>query len=132
MLSGTAKSNNAQERTGDWATGSDGTPNTASKNDARKWVELRASKAGALNLVVVNGAGLTLYRFDKDDAEPSKSVCNGDCAVTWPPVTVERGTKVFLAGVKRSAVGVVKRDDGSRISVTTARRRASAEVAAGT
>jgi predicted lipoprotein with Yx(FWY)xxD motif len=113
LLPGTAKSNNAQERTGDWATGSDGTLNTASKDDARKWVELRASKAGALDPVVVNGAGLTLYRFDKDDAKPSKSVCNGDCAVTWPPVTVERGTKVFLAGVKKPAVGVVKRDDGS-------------------
>lgn len=113
LLSGTAKSNNAQANTGDWAKGSDGTANTAAKDVARKWVALKASKAGALNPVVVNGAGLTLYRFDDDDANPSKSVCNGECAVTWPPVTVERGTKVFIAGIKKQDVGTVRRDDGS-------------------
>lgn len=113
LLPGTAKANNAPPNTGDWATGSDGTINAAAKDVARKWVELRASKAGALNPVVVNGKGLTLYRFDDDDAKPSKSVCNGECAKVWPPVTVTPGTKVFLAGVKKSDVGVVKRDDGT-------------------
>ncbi|WP_235039286.1 COG4315 family predicted lipoprotein [Kibdelosporangium aridum] len=47
-----------------------------------------------------SGIGLTLYRFDDDDANPSKSVCNGECAATWPPVTVERGTKVFIARIR--------------------------------
>ncbi|MBB5159183.1 putative lipoprotein with Yx(FWY)xxD motif [Saccharopolyspora phatthalungensis] len=113
MLAGTAKANNAQAGTGDWATGSDGTANTADQKMARKWVQLKASQAGDLNPVVVNGAGLTLYRFDKDTAQPSKSNCNGDCAKTWPPLTVAPGSKVFLAGVPKSAVGTVKRDDGS-------------------
>jgi len=113
FLTGTAKANNAQPKTGDWATGSDGTPNTADQNVARKWVQLKASKAGDLDPVVVNGAGLTLYRFDKDTAKPSKSTCNGDCAKTWPPVLVTPGSKVFLAGIKKSAVGTVKRDDGT-------------------
>lgn len=113
FLSGTAKANNAQPKTGDWATGSDGTANTADPAVARKWVQLKASKAGALDPVVVNGAGLTLYRFDKDTAKPSKSTCNGDCAKTWPPVLVTPGSKVFLAGIKKSAVGTVKRDDGT-------------------
>ncbi|GAB3722066.1 hypothetical protein GCM10027598_36450 [Amycolatopsis oliviviridis] len=113
FLTGTAKANNAQPKTGDWATGSDGTPNTADQNVARKWVQLKASKAGNLDPVVVNGAGLTLYRFDKDTAKPSKSTCNGDCAKTWPPVLITPGSKVFLAGIKKSAVGTVKRDDGT-------------------
>ncbi|MET0134177.1 MAG: hypothetical protein ABW215_11355, partial [Kibdelosporangium sp.] len=110
---GTAKANNAARDTGDWAVGSDGTPNTAAREVAGKWVELRAGKAGALNPVLVNGAGLTLYRFDKDTAKPSKSTCNGQCAETWPPVTVVPGGKIFFAGVKKTAIGVVKRDDGT-------------------
>jgi predicted lipoprotein with Yx(FWY)xxD motif len=78
-----------------------------------KWVQLSAGKAGALNPVVLNGAGFTLYRFDKDTPSPSKSNCSGDCAKTWPPVLVDQGGKIFLDGVDRSAVGVVKRDDGT-------------------
>ncbi|MFE5508680.1 hypothetical protein ACFQ73_39290 [Amycolatopsis japonica] len=113
FLAGTAKANNAQPKTGDWATGSDGTAGTADQNVARKWVQLKASKAGNLDPVVVNGAGLTLYRFDKDTAKPSKSTCNGECAKTWPPVLVTPGSKVFLAGIRKSAVGTVKRDDGT-------------------
>ncbi|MEW2033359.1 hypothetical protein AB0901_23005 [Streptomyces roseifaciens] len=110
FLSGTAKKNNAQPMTGDWAN-EPGKP--ATKPEAQRWVQLSASKAGSLNPVVVNGAGFTLYRFDKDTANPSKSTCNGDCAVTWPPVVVARGGRIFLDGVDKSKVGTVKRDDGT-------------------
>jgi predicted lipoprotein with Yx(FWY)xxD motif len=117
LLAGTAKANNATRMTGDWATGSDGTPNTAKQEVAERWVQLEASREGALDPVVINGAGFTLYRFDNDSANPSKSTCNGDCAKKWPPVTVAKGGKIFVSGVKKSAVGVVKRDDG-RLQVT--------------
>ncbi|PSJ28276.1 hypothetical protein B7P34_13275 [Streptosporangium nondiastaticum] len=109
--SGTAKANNAPPMTGDWAN-EPGKP--AVKPEATRWVQLTASKAGALDPVVVNGAGFTLYRFDKDSANPSKSACNGECATTWPPVLVAPGGKIFLDGVDKSKVGVVKRDDGTR------------------
>lgn len=33
---------------------------------------------------LVNAKGMTLYTFDKDAA--GKSVCNGPCAVNWPPL----------------------------------------------
>jgi len=72
-----------------------------------------SSSAGVLNPVVVNGAGFTLYRFDEDSASPSKSNCNGACATTWPPVLVNTNGRIFLDGVSKSAVGVVKRDDGT-------------------
>jgi predicted lipoprotein with Yx(FWY)xxD motif len=117
LLSGTAKSNNAPAKTGDWATGASGTADDAAPEVSRTWTQLTASKAGALDPVLVNGAGLTLYRFDKDTAKPSKSNCNGDCAVTWPPVIVTPGSKVFIAGIKKSAVGTVKRADG-RLQIT--------------
>ncbi|MEJ8669828.1 hypothetical protein WKI71_19560 [Streptomyces sp. MS1.AVA.1] len=51
-------------------------------------MQLSASQAGDLNPVVVDGAGFTLYRFDKDTANPSRSNCSGECATTWPPVLV--------------------------------------------
>ncbi|RLK61296.1 hypothetical protein [Actinokineospora cianjurensis] len=114
FLAGTAKANNAAEGTGDWAKGQDGTVNSARAESSSRWVELTAGKAGALDPVVVNGAGLTLYRFDKDSAAPSKSVCVGECAKQWPPVTVAKRGKVFVSGVQQSAVGFVTRDDGSR------------------
>ncbi|MER5530989.1 hypothetical protein ABT075_41515 [Streptomyces sp. NPDC002677] len=76
-------------------------------------MQLSASKAGDLNPVVVNGAGFTLYRFDKDTANPSKSNCNDACATTWPPVVVAPGGKIFIDGVDKSDVGVVKRADGN-------------------
>ncbi len=114
VLPGTAKSNNAQPKTGDWATGPDGTPNTAERTTARAWVQFKASEAGGPNPILVNGAGLTLYRFDKDTANPSKSACGTECARIWPPVLVTGGSKIFLAGVKKSAMGTIERSDGSR------------------
>ncbi|MEV4629383.1 hypothetical protein AB0J90_24285 [Micromonospora sp. NPDC049523] len=114
LLSGTAKSNNSPAGTGDWAVPNGGTATGAAIPAAQKWVQLTAGKAGDLDPVVVNGAGLTLYRFDKDTAKPSKSNCNDACAVTWPPVTVAPGGKIFIAGIKKSAVGTVKRADGTR------------------
>jgi predicted lipoprotein with Yx(FWY)xxD motif len=107
FTNGTAKANNAPADTGDFFTGPSNSP------AAMKWVQLSASSAGALNPVVVNGAGFTLYRFDKDSPSPSKSNCNGACAVTWPPVLVDPNGRIFLDGVPRSEVGVVRRADGN-------------------
>ncbi|CCH35347.1 hypothetical protein ABZ816_12130 [Actinosynnema sp. NPDC047251] len=111
LLTGTARSNKADEKSGDLA------PANAAQDVRSKWVQLRATTAGDLDPVVVNGAGMTLYRFDPDTANPSRATCDGDCAKTWPPVTIAKGGKVFVAGVKKSDVGVVKRDDG-RLQVT--------------
>src|SRR5262245_47555752 len=48
--------------------------------------QLATADAGALGKIVVDGAGRTLYVFDKDSTNPSKSNCDGDCAANWPPV----------------------------------------------
>jgi predicted lipoprotein with Yx(FWY)xxD motif len=58
--------------------------------------------------LLTNGSGMTLYVFDKDVAGSGKSVCNGDCAVKWPPL---------IAAVNDRAIGdysVISRDDGAR------------------
>lgn len=56
--------------------------------------------------ILTNPAGMTLYTFDKDPE--GKSVCNGECAVRWPPL---------MAGAYDKARGdysIITRDDGSR------------------
>ncbi|MBY8874517.1 hypothetical protein K7640_22065 [Micromonospora sp. PLK6-60] len=113
LLSGTAKSNRSQADTGDWAVPNGGVAAGAARRSSQRWVQLTASRAGDLDPVVVNGAGLTLYRFDNDSNNPPTSTCDGECAQTWPPVTVAPRGKVFIAGVRKSAVGTVTRADGT-------------------
>lgn len=58
--------------------------------------------------MLVNAKGLTLYTFDRDVAASGKSVCNGKCAVNWPP---------HLASASDRPQGdytIVVRDDGHR------------------
>jgi predicted lipoprotein with Yx(FWY)xxD motif len=62
--------------------------------------------------VVQDGDGRTLYRFDKDTANPAKSNCEGQCAVTWPPL-LTNGGEPRLQGVDPALVSAVKRADGS-------------------
>ena len=58
-------------------------------------------------MVLTDASGMTLYTFDKDTAGDGKSVCNGDCAVKWPPL---------MAAADAKADGdftIVTRDDGA-------------------
>jgi len=58
--------------------------------------------------VLVGSNGMTLYTFDRDAAGAGKSVCNGQCATNWPPLT---------ASSSDSANGdwsVITRDDGGK------------------
>ncbi|MGW5333119.1 hypothetical protein [Streptomyces bauhiniae] len=115
---GTAKQNNADLTKGDTAVNA--VPSVATKEPKpvlRKWVQLSAGKAGALDPVTINGAGFVLYRFDKDSTDPSKSNCSGDCATTWPPYLVAPRGKVFLDGVKKEDVGFIQRDGGFQVTI---------------
>ena len=62
--------------------------------------------------IIVGGDGLTLYIFTPD--QPGVSVCNGGCAVAWPPLTVPDGeTPTAGAGVT-GELTLITRDDGSQ------------------
>ncbi|MGE3907691.1 MAG: hypothetical protein AB7F36_17195, partial [Reyranellaceae bacterium] len=55
--------------------------------------------------ILTDAKGMTLYTFDRDTA--TKSNCNGQCAVNWPP----------LMASTAGAAGdwsVVTRDDGAK------------------
>ncbi|WP_159674594.1 SCO0930 family lipoprotein [Streptomyces mexicanus] len=62
--------------------------------------------------VVTDSAGMTLYRFDRDTAEPAGSHCDGDCATTWPPVPA--GDATAGTGIDQDLLGSVTRADGTR------------------
>lgn len=120
VLAGTAKTANAPAGTGDWVTAEGGSGPTGDAAEvAQRWIQLTAARAGDLDPVLVNGAGLTLYRFDEDSASPSESTCEDACAEKWPPVTVNEDGRIFLAGVAKDDVGVVERADG-RLQITVA------------
>jgi len=108
LINGTAQQNNAPANTGDFYTGARNDP------PAMRWVQLTAASAGTLNPVVVNATGRTIYRFDKDTANPPKSNCDGACAQTWPPLLVQGGSKVFIDGLDNKLVGSVTRADGTQ------------------
>jgi predicted lipoprotein with Yx(FWY)xxD motif len=58
--------------------------------------------------VLTGPNGMTLYTFDKDMAGSGKSVCNGQCAINWPPL---------MAGAMDQASGdysIITRDDGKK------------------
>ncbi|KPI17027.1 hypothetical protein OK074_1820 [Actinobacteria bacterium OK074] len=74
--------------------------------------ELKLADNASLGKVVTDGAGLTLYRFDNDTAEPPKSTCDGTCATTWPPVPANDVTAG--AGIDKTLLGEVTRSDGSK------------------
>jgi predicted lipoprotein with Yx(FWY)xxD motif len=50
---------------------------------------------------------MTLYTFDNDPGDATKSVCNGPCAANWPPF-IAGGSDQNVAGFTK-----VKRDDGT-------------------
>ncbi len=91
---------------------------TERQEQPAKWVQLTAARGGdvaGIRLVDINQS--SLYRFDNDSADPSRSTCNDMCALTWPPVTVQEGGRVYLEGVNAQRIGAVRRDDGT-IQVT--------------
>ncbi|SAI30537.1 Secreted repeat of uncharacterised function [Bordetella ansorpii] len=58
--------------------------------------------------ILVDQKGMTLYTFDKDQANSGKSVCNGQCATNWPPVAAAAGAK------PEGDWSIATRDDGAR------------------
>lgn len=62
-----------------------------------------------LGEILVDDDGMTLYLFTNDPE--GESVCVDDCAVAWPPLTVD-GDPVAGDGVDGSMIGTIERDDG--------------------
>ncbi|MET9292873.1 SCO0930 family lipoprotein [Streptomyces sp. NPDC003077] len=71
---------------------------------------LALRQVGGLGPVVTDGKGRTLYRFERDTAQPPASACTGGCAAAWPPVPAEGAGPA--TGMAAGALGSVRRPDG--------------------
>ena len=97
--------------TSEEATPADAPEGQAAPAPSGPQVALVGKSVPKMGEVVQDGDGRTLYRFDKDTPDPAKSNCEGQCAVTWPPVLTDG--KPQLQGVDPALVSTVKRADGT-------------------
>lgn len=58
------------------------------------------------NGILVSTSNMTLYTFDRDQAGSGKSTCNGDCAINWPPLLVDKNATSYWD------YSIITRDDG--------------------
>ncbi|KUF13620.1 SCO0930 family lipoprotein [Streptomyces silvensis] len=98
------------EGDGDGYGAGSGSAEGAGKAKSAGQLAVRDSKK--LGKVVTDSAGFTLYRFDKDTAQPPKSTCADACEAAWPVVPA-KGAKA-APGVDESLLGEVARADGSK------------------
>jgi predicted lipoprotein with Yx(FWY)xxD motif len=84
----------------------------ADKKKGSHVVELNATENAQIGTYVTDGAGRTLYRFDKDTNKPPRSNCNGDCQKAWPPLLIKSPGKIFPKGIDPKILGYVERADG--------------------
>lgn len=61
--------------------------------------------------ILTDGEGRTLYLLTADPE--GESVCTGDCAEAWPPLTVESPGAIEAEPAVEASLGTVERDDGS-------------------
>jgi len=61
----------------------------------------------AMNGMLMDSKGMTLYTFD-NDKEPNKSACAGNCLMNWPALKAEASDKNI------GDFTVITRDDGTR------------------
>jgi len=73
---------------------------------------LMAKTVQGMGSVVTDDKGMTLYRYDMDQATPSMSMCTGDCAKTWMPVMAQDSLQTD--GVEKTLLGSVDRTDGMK------------------
>ncbi|WP_284741257.1 COG4315 family predicted lipoprotein [Amycolatopsis sp. RTGN1] len=85
-------------------------PITANPNDPMK-SQLRGAKTFDLGLMLVDGTGYTIYRYDRDSTNPSRSNCNDACAAKWIPVKTGGPAPI---DVDQSLIGQITRDDGTQ------------------
>lgn len=86
-----------------------GSPPTPAASSAP--AELSTS-SGTLGEIIVDGTGMTAYKFDKDTQNAPSSVCSGPCATLCPAITTTALTPV-VKGVT-GAIGTITGVDGGK------------------
>ncbi|MGW5345119.1 SCO0930 family lipoprotein [Streptomyces sp. HUAS TT3] len=73
---------------------------------------LSVAKDPKLGDHIVDGNGMTVYRFKKDTAWPMASNCTGDCVAKWP--VVPPVDKANAKGIIEKGFSVLDRPDGKK------------------
>jgi predicted lipoprotein with Yx(FWY)xxD motif len=71
---------------------------------------IKTASVGNLGPILVDGAGRTVYLFEKDKG--NQSSCSGSCASVWPPVTTSVKPQPG-SGADASKLSTTKRSDGT-------------------
>ncbi|MEU4685420.1 SCO0930 family lipoprotein [Streptomyces xinghaiensis] len=85
---------------------------TGASRKAKPAGQLTIGDSEELGPVLTDSAGFTLYRFDKDTANPPKSACEGACVKAWPPVPAADVSST--SGIDAALLGEVTRSDGTK------------------
>ena len=75
-------------------------------------VTLNVAADPKLGKILVDGKGMTLYMFTKD--EPDKSNCDASCLKAWPPFLTQ-GNPILGDGVDKTLIGSATLADGTKI-----------------
>jgi predicted lipoprotein with Yx(FWY)xxD motif len=97
-----------------WVLAPDGTPVRGSGGDGGNGTEaatVTVRSHDEYGDVLAGPDGLTLYMFDQDEQGAGESVCSGDCANAWPPLTVD-GEPVAGDGIE-AGLTTFEREGGS-------------------
>ncbi len=74
--------------------------------------QLTAVYMAQMGQAVIDQTGAILFRFEYDNPHKAKSICVGECAAIWVPITTT-GTPV-LTGIDPAIVGTIKRPEGTK------------------
>lgn len=95
--------------------GGQSAPTTAATTTAAPKATV-ATATSSLGTIFVDGAGKTLYTWDRDSG--GQSACTGNCAATWPPLVLPAGATAPVAGPGVSLLTTVARpDDPTKLQV---------------
>lgn len=121
MASGTGPSSTAPVDTATSNAAAPASPTgagTSGSGDLSTATMLVARAANGTGSVVTDDKGMTLYRYDKDQATPSKWTCSGACTKTWLPVIVQDSThSVQAKGIAKSLIGTVHRNGMKQLTL---------------
>ena len=77
--------------------------------------ELKTASS-SLGTIVTDGAGMTLYMFDKDTKGGPKSACEGKCLTAWPPAMMGASDPT-LTGVTGTVASIDTPDGKKQITL---------------
>jgi predicted lipoprotein with Yx(FWY)xxD motif len=94
------------------ATSSSATGGTSAPATTAGAAGVHTAQSATLGTIVVDGKGMTLYRFDMDTNKPSASHCSGQCAALWPATPATSASAV--KGIDQKLLGSVTGTDGTK------------------